>query len=211
LLLVKRSSSPRSFLQETTWPPCRLTCKANQAASPASDGETPSKPQPNKQCGADRSGNKRGWSTSHAVRTRAEAPLGERSTTWATPFQSLITSSPDLGSMELTKRPMLIDGQPSSKQRAARAAHGGKGSRARTKERGCAEERCAAAVGTLVLMRRKVRSPWCRHWGRFGCYGQAARGGGQAAGHRHRHGHFPCERKRRRGRPGTREPKPPSG
>jgi hypothetical protein len=52
------------------------------------------------------------------VRTRAEAPLGERSTTWATPFQSLITSSPDLGSMELTKRPVLIDGQPSSKQRA---------------------------------------------------------------------------------------------
>jgi hypothetical protein len=45
--------------------------------------------------------------------------LGERSTTWATPFQSLITSSPDLGSMELTKRPMLIDGQPSSKQRPA--------------------------------------------------------------------------------------------
>jgi hypothetical protein len=44
--------------------------------------------------------------------------LGERSTTWATPFQSLITSSPDVGSMELTKRPMLIDGQPSSKQRA---------------------------------------------------------------------------------------------
>jgi hypothetical protein len=34
------------------------------------------------------------------------------------------------------------------------------------------------------------------------------------AGRRHRHGHFPCERKRRaprRGRPGTREPKPPSG
>ncbi|BAS73520.1 Os01g0658800, partial [Oryza sativa Japonica Group] len=25
LLLVKRSSSPRSFLQETTCPPCRLT------------------------------------------------------------------------------------------------------------------------------------------------------------------------------------------
>lgn len=74
LLLVKRSSSPRSFLHETTCPPHRLT--------------------------------------------RAEAPLGERSTTWATPFQSLITSSPDVGSMELTKRPMLIDGQASSKQRA---------------------------------------------------------------------------------------------
>jgi len=94
----------------------------SKSGNPGSDGETPSKPRPTKQCGDGRSGNKRGWSRRLAVLTRAEAPLGERSTTWATPFQSLITSSPDLGSMELTKRPMLIDGQPSSKQRARTAA-----------------------------------------------------------------------------------------
>ena len=33
-------------------------------------------------------------------------------------FQSLITYTPDVGSMELTKCPMVIDGQPSRKQRA---------------------------------------------------------------------------------------------
>jgi hypothetical protein len=37
-------------------------------------------------------------------RTRAEWPLGERRTAWATPFQSLTTSRP----AELVKWPMLI-------------------------------------------------------------------------------------------------------
>jgi hypothetical protein len=37
-------------------------------------------------------------------RTRAEWPLGERSTTWATPFQSLTASRP----AEVVKWPMLI-------------------------------------------------------------------------------------------------------
>lgn len=64
--------------------------------------------------------------------TRAEAPFGERSTTWATPFQSLTTSSPDLGSVELAKRPMLIDN---------------KASRARRKKR--AEEQHARALGEI--------------------------------------------------------------
>jgi len=52
--------------------------------------------------------------------------LGERSTTCATPFQSLSTSSPDLGSVELAKRPMLIDNRRGAKQAALgarRAAH----------------------------------------------------------------------------------------
>jgi hypothetical protein len=56
LLLVKRSSSPRLFLHEPTWLPYRLTHEANQAVQP--DDKAPSKPQPNKQCGADRSPNK---------------------------------------------------------------------------------------------------------------------------------------------------------
>jgi len=33
LLLVKRSSSPRSFLHETTCPPCRQTCSHNRTAA----------------------------------------------------------------------------------------------------------------------------------------------------------------------------------
>ena len=116
LLLVKRRSSPRSFLQYTTWPPCRLTCNANQPIQQRQNPvrTTPRQAMPSAQ--ADRSVNK----SAVGNPTRAEAPLGERSTTWATPFQSLTTSSPDLGSIELAKRPMLID----NRRRGKRAALG---------------------------------------------------------------------------------------
>nr|CAB3464417.1 unnamed protein product [Digitaria exilis] len=108
------------------------------------------------------------------------APLGERSTTWVTPFQSLTTSSPELRSVELAKRPMLIDHRTKQAPHGARrreAAEHGRGERSTRDRLGCSK---------LLLMRRRVvvvvvSSSWCRHWGRFGCYGQAARGGGRAA------------------------------
>ena len=113
--------------------------------------------------------------------TRAEAPLGERSTTCATPFQSLSTSSPDLGSVELAKRPMLIDNRRGTKQ----AALGARRAEQHTRAAGERPTSGGAGLQPLLLMPKRVvvvlRSPWCRQWGRFGCYGQAARGGGRAA------------------------------
>jgi hypothetical protein len=120
--------------------------------------------------------------------TRAESPLGARSTTWGTPFQSLTTSSPDLGSVELAKRPMLIDNKASRARRKKGAVEQTARAVAVAGERSASAGAgwAAAASSLLLLMRRRmvvvvVRRPWCRHWGRFGCYGQAARGGGQAA------------------------------
>lgn len=76
--------------------------------------------------------------------------MGERSTTWVTPFQSLTTStSPDLGSVvELTKCPMLIGSQTQAASKlglrsAADAAREGK-ERPRSESVGVGELRCSS-------------------------------------------------------------------
>lgn len=74
LLLVKRSSSPSSFLHEITCPPCKLIWKIKHRISKRSSNFYQTR------------------MVGEKVKTLAEAPCGFLRRTWSTPFQSLIIS-----------------------------------------------------------------------------------------------------------------------
>jgi hypothetical protein len=130
--------------------------------------------------------------TSQSMRSRSIAQQDEERRGWhRSPYPrggSLGRAEHDLGyavpvpdHLQPRRRIHGVDEAPHAhrrpgEQQAARArqstlaAHGGKGSRARTRRGGgggetheCAWEWGGADLRPLLLMRRRVRSPWCRH------------------------------------------------